>query len=270
MNQETLDTLIGTPPPSTVDVDRIVVRQRRRQRWRRVAASGSAAVAVVVAVAVGLSLTGGPRQRPVAATSAPAQPVGTPGATAGAPGFVLETGTAAGRQRTVDRLRAALEAATAKHAAGAEWIYMPDVPGERRTPDGRPVLRATGDPVTFEGRSGIVAGGRRGGFYLSVRPEGCQPNGVCFATRECDRMLASCASLRTPGGLPAIHWVDRPNGKYVFYGVHVTLRDGEHALTLQAVNYFGGDASPVSAAVPALTRNQLDAIAAGIADRITA
>ena len=50
--------------------------------------------------------------------------------------------------------------------------------------------------------------------------------------------------------------------------MQVTLRGGTYTLTLQAVNYFGGDASPVSAPVPALTRTQLDAIAAGIADQV--
>ena len=268
MNQQMLDELIGAPPPSTVDVGAIIVRQRRRQRWRRVAAGGSVAAGVAVAVFLGTGLVGGPRQEngPPPATASPSV---TAAPSPSATGFPLETGTPAGRERTKDRLQEALEAALTEHAPGAKWIYMVDVPGEKRTPDGQPTMWITEDPVYFEGRSGIIAGGRKGGFYLSVRPTACEIGRGCSPAITCDDISSGCTEGRTPEGLAVVRWVEKPSGKYVFYHVQVMLRGGSHTLTLQAVNYFGGDASPVSAAAPPLTRSQLEKMAAGVAERIT-
>ncbi|WP_199513968.1 hypothetical protein [Nucisporomicrobium flavum] len=269
MNQQMLDQLIGAPPPSTVDVGAVIVSQRRRQRLRRFGTGAAAAAGVVIAVVAGMSLAGGPHSRgasPPAAASPSARP------SPSLAGLVLETGTAAGRERTRAALQEVLEEALTEHAPQAGWIYMPDVPGERRTPDGHPVLRVERDPVTFEGRSGLTAGGRKGGFYLSVRPTGCEPGTSCSPAYECDDLPPGCTEARTPGGLRVVRWLENlPAGdgdRYVFYGVQVMLRGGDHTLTLRAVNYFGGDAAPVSAPAPPLTRTQLDGIAGTVADRI--
>lgn len=263
MNQEILDELIGAPPPSTVDVDAVIARQRRRQRLHRLAASGSAAAGVVLAVILGAGVTGGPPPH-----KTPQPPATAPSAT----GFPLEPDTKAGRERTQDRLRAALEAALTEHAPGAKWIYMPDVPGEKRTPDGHLTMWITEDPVYFEGRSGISAGGGKGGFYLSVRPAECEPGLSCSAALTCDDLSSGCSEARTPGGLDVVRWVEKSPGgdqPYLSYGVQVMLRGGTHTLTLRAVNVFGGDASPVRAPAPALTRTQLERMAADVAERIT-
>jgi hypothetical protein len=42
-----------------------------------------------------------------------------------------------------------------------------------------------------------------------------------------------------------------------------------HGLRLQAVNYFGGDGSAVSAPAPVLARAELDRIATAIADQVS-
>lgn len=268
MNQQIFDELIGAPPPSTVDVDAIVVRQRRRRRVRRFAASGSAAAGVALAVVLGVTLGGGPHRQsgpPPAATTNPSPSAGTTG-------FALEPGTPAGRERTKDRLGAALEAALTEHAPRAEWIYMPDVPGEERTPDGHPTMWVTEAPVFFEGRSGISADGEKGGFYLSVRPSECEPGLSCSAALTCDDLSSGCSQARTPGGLDVVRWVEESPGgdqPYVSYGVQVMLRGGTYTLTLRAVNVFGGDASPIRAPAPALTRTQLEKMAADVAERIT-
>jgi len=267
MNQQIFDQLIGAPPPSTVDVGAIIVRQRRRQRWRRLAAGGSAAAGVAVAVILGTGLAGGQRQQngPPPATASPSVTAApSPSATV----FPLETGTPAGRERTKDRLQAAVESALTEHAPGAKWIYMVDVPGEKRTPDGHITMWTTENPVYFEGRSGITARGRKGGFYLSVRPVACGVEGSCSPVFTCEDIASGCTEGRTPEGLEVVRWVEKPSGKYVFYHVQILLRGGTHMLTLQAVNYFGGDAGPISAAAPPLTRTQLERMAAGVAERI--
>jgi hypothetical protein len=259
MNQQMLDELVGTPPRSTVDVDRIIARQRRRARLRRVAAGGSAAVAVALAISVGVSAAGG---RP---PEAPTLPVAAPSPA----GFIVRDGTKADQQNTLTWLRTTLEQATAEYAPDAKWIYMPDVPGEKPGPDGHPKMWTNHDPVTFEARSGLIAAGHKGGFYLSVHPTGCVAGQSCMPTASCADAPPDCAGATTPGGLRAIRWVDKPGRKWLFYGTTISLRGGKWTLVVQAVNYFGGDGSPAAAPVPPLTRDQVDAIAGHLADQIT-
>ena len=282
MNQQMLDQLIGTTPPSTVDVDGVIRRTLRRRLLRRVAAAGSTAV-VVVAVALGAGLAGGSRTDLTASPSAPG-PSGSvpsgpgssgPGSSASGPpvsaSVPVDTSTAAGRQRALARVRDALQEAKAEHAPGTAWIHMPDVPGEPRTPDGQVTMWTTDDdqnPGSVEGRSGITGGGRKGGFYLSLRPTGCSAGQSCSPLYECAAPIHACSEDRTPSGSKLVHWVDKPGQGWHFYGVDIALRDGEHALRLQAVNYFGGDGSKPVAPNPVLTRAQLDAIATDVADAL--
>jgi len=272
MNRDMLDQLIGDPPRSTVDVGAIIAGQRRRRR----VAIGAGAAGAVLAILAGAALAGGHlTARPPAPLAAPAATTAStvPSASTGPAGFALRTGTEAGRRQTLDDLRTALEQATQIYARGTAWIYMPDVPGEKRTPDGHPAMWSTTDPVSFEGRSGVTAAGHKGGFYLSVRPTACVTGRSCADVYACDGTLTGCTATRTPAGLPVVGWTEKApasGGKqYVFHIVQITLRGGASTLTLRAVNYFGGDASPVSAPTPVLTRTQLDAIAAAIADQIT-
>ena len=272
MNQQILDDLIGAPPPSTVDVDAIIVRQRRRQRVQRLAAGGSAAAGVVLAVVLAFGMAGGPR-RPDGTPPATTPPGPSPSATPVATGFRLETGTKAGRERTLQRLRLALESALAEHAPRAKWIYMPDVPGEKRTPDGRPTMWISENPVFFEGRSGISADRVKGGFYLRVRPTECQIGLSCSQAVTCDDISSGCSEGRTPGGLAVVRWTetsDTGSGPpYKSYNVQVVLRGGAYTATLESVNVFGGDSSPIRASAPPLTRTELERMAADVAERIT-
>lgn len=278
MNQQILDELIGDPPRSSVDLDAIIKRQRRRRQGLHLATGGLGAAGVVLAVFLGVSLAVGgqvtvrPAATPEPSTQQSRRQMEKPPAGPTTGGFPLQVGSEAGRQETVNQLRTAWEQATATYAAGATWIYMPDVPGEARTPDGHPRMWVAKDPVTFEGRSGITAQSRKGGFYLSVRPATCEAGLSCSPVYACDGTFPQCTTSRTPGGLDVVQWSEKPpasRGKtYVFYGVQVKLRGGAWTLTLQAVNYFGGDGSPVSAPAPVLTRTQLASIAAGVAEQI--
>ncbi|GAA4609084.1 hypothetical protein BJY16_007155 [Actinoplanes octamycinicus] len=270
MSQELLDRLIGAAPPSTVDVEAVITRTRRRQRVLRAAASGSVAVAVLVATLVGVGLAGRREPVPVAQQPVPpaaSSPASTP--SAGVPADNVENDTAGGRQRTLDRLRTAVERATAAHAPGTAWIYMPDARGEKRTPDGHLRMWTTKDPWSFEGRSGITGGGRKGGFYVSLRPAGCAGGQSCSPLYECDGTVPACEKTTTSGGLTLVHYVDEPGNGWLFYGVDVLLPGGDHALRMTAVNYFGGDGSPPSATMPVLSRDQLDAIAVDVAGEFT-
>lgn len=262
MNQQMLDELIGAAPPSTVNVEGVVRRSRRRRLIRRLVAGGSTATAVVVAIVVGAGLLPGeqPEQKTVPQVAAPTV---SPSPSA----FALEAGTEGGRQRILDRLQLVLEQSTTEHAPNIRWIYMPDEPGEKPTPDGHPVMFALDDD-TFRARSGVTADGRKGGFFLSLRPTGCG-SGSCEPFYECAPPIADCQATRTGSGLRLVRYVDEPGRDWRFYGVDVELPDRKHAVHLSAVNYFGGDGSEPSAPTPVFTRAQLEAIATDIAETIT-
>jgi hypothetical protein len=73
-HQSLFEDVIGVPPPSTLDIDGIIVAQRRAQRWRRVGAGAGTGLAVAVvagAAAVTLSTT------PATVGSAPGTPTPT-------------------------------------------------------------------------------------------------------------------------------------------------------------------------------------------------
>jgi hypothetical protein len=74
MTQQLFDELIGTPPPSTVDVDGIVRRKRGLRRLRRAAVSAAAVVAVLAVVGTAALLPGGPAPGPGAADGGSATP----------------------------------------------------------------------------------------------------------------------------------------------------------------------------------------------------
>jgi hypothetical protein len=270
VNQETLDQLIGPVPPSTIDVGGVIRRTRRRRRIRRALAGCATATAVLAVVAAGAVLVDGSKRAPVVnppqvAASVPATPSQRPPST----DFVLNTSTRAGQELALDRLRNALEEATAEYAPGTKWIYMPDEPGEPRTPDGRPILLYTVADDTFRGRSGVTAGGRKGGFYLTLRPTACEAGQGCQPMHRCSDGGIDCVTSRTSGGLRIVSFVEKPGKKLLFYSVDVEITGG-YALHLEAVNYFGGDGSAAVAATPVFSRVQLEGIATTIADRIAA
>jgi hypothetical protein len=93
--QDLLDRVIGdTEPPSTVDVDRLIVRERRRHRRRWAVSTGSVAVLALL-VALGVSVVPDPGASPV---------------------------TAADRDPALRHLDAAVWAALSEHAPGLGWV----------------------------------------------------------------------------------------------------------------------------------------------------
>jgi hypothetical protein len=271
MNQQMFDEHIGTPPPSTVDVDRIIHRQRRNDTLRRLTAGGSAAAATVLAIVVGVALTGGGRPDP-ATPAAVIAPTAAASASPSAAGIRLEVGDPQAMQRTQEKLRVALETAASNAAPGVTWIYMPDVPGEKPLPDGHPAMWTERNPVGFAARSGVTRSASKGGFYLWLRPAGCTGgrNPVVVA---CPDKSTEGTTSTTPAGLEVTETTEKSPAKggkqYVFYGVQVKLRP-DYYLSVLAVNYFGGDGSAVVAKTPVLTQAELKAVASAIADQIVA
>ena len=266
-----LDEHIGTSPPSTVDLDRIIRRERRGRRIRRIGAGCAAAAMTALAVTVGAALTGGirPSSGPASAPGSVASPAPPQASVSPSPaGFRPQTG----------RLQAALEQALTEVAPDAGWIYMPDVPGETPLPDGHPkVWTENGARVGLAARSGLSRHGAKAGFYLWLRPDDCSSGGgptVCSLQLKCrdGDKPADCTSSTTPGGLAVVETTNTSAAKggkeYRFYSVQVALPYG-YRLTLTAVNYFGGDGSAVSSQAPLLSKTELKAMALAIANRIS-
>ncbi len=142
MTQQIFEDLMGTPPPSTVDIARIVQRERRAQRTRRV--SMVLAGAAIMAVTASATFLLQPEPSPKA-------DVATKPSIAVTPSVALE-----GRAQIEARVNAAWRAATARMLPGAMWSTTDD-----RTP--RPTAPAlktiegayyTSGDITFNGRSG--------------------------------------------------------------------------------------------------------------------
>jgi hypothetical protein len=167
MTQQLFEDLTADPPPSTVDVPRIVRREKRRRMFVRIGAPAAAALAMASGIAV-LAPGGTPAPGP-SAVSAPAS-AGTT-AVASAPGFRLVADNKADAAATAATLRSALRDAVRKAAPGATWLRQGLT--KEATPDGQPP-RIYGDDLKrptdqmFAGTTGISLDGRRGTLSLSI------------------------------------------------------------------------------------------------------
>jgi hypothetical protein len=118
-NQDLLDDEMGTPPPSTVDIDTLMARQRRRGRYRMVAIPACVAAATATVVLTVVTLAGypdrattavGSSSRPMPATSGPTAP----------PTLPLTQ-----RQREAVRLSQAVQHLMSTALPGAQFQPMP-------------------------------------------------------------------------------------------------------------------------------------------------
>ncbi|SHN20646.1 hypothetical protein [Cryptosporangium aurantiacum] len=160
MTQQMFDDLIGEPPPSTVDVDRIVRRVRRVRMMQR----SALAFIVVALVATGASYfqTG---------TQSAAPPV------AADTRFRLVVDTEKAAEASGARLSEAYDEALQKAAPGFRWREgHPPVISDREAKD---LFTVTGS-IDYQGRSGL----------LLLRVEGPYDPGPCKASP------AQCAEVR--------------------------------------------------------------------------
>jgi hypothetical protein len=161
MTRQLFDEMIGTPPPSTVDVDRIVRRKTGLRRLRRGAVSVGAMVAVfaVVGAAAFLPRGGNPGTGVAESASGSAAPSAGPSGGVYVPpdpsGFFDE----AMRNWLPERLR---------------WLDTP--PRIVPPPDG-------GVPSTT--RTRVDVGGRQGTVVVTVWPRGLDDAAGCDGLQHC-------------------------------------------------------------------------------------
>ncbi|MBE1491839.1 hypothetical protein [Plantactinospora soyae] len=158
MNQQLFDEVVGTPPPSTVDVVAIVARERRRSAVRRI--GGTMAAVLGLAVSAGIVAAGqhgpaGVAPPPVAADNR----------------FQLVANDRDSAQLTAKRLAEALDAALRNAAPDARWIRSNIF--SDAAPDGQPPRLFTDNTLKqheqmFSGGTGVLADGRRGMLALHI------------------------------------------------------------------------------------------------------
>jgi hypothetical protein len=281
MTREMIDRLLDPAPQSTIDVDRIIAHERRR-RWLGAGSAAGGVLAVVAATLVVAGAIGGVAPVSVAESTGSASPsVST-----------VDTATPtrldiADPDATLERLRVALNDAMATVAPDASWRFMPvgglpsgpDAPEMHVRTQTVSIRDSNGNPVDFDGNpvnppaqspgfsatAGISRGGKLAGFYLGLGPI-CR--GVSCPPRQCDPPHVTCVESTTSGGLALTTITERWDGGYLFFRVLVQLPAGDYSLGLEAVNYFGGDASPVSAPEPLLSQQELATMAVAIVEEL--
>lgn len=183
MTRQLFDEMVGTAPPSTVDVHAIVRRETRKsaRRWTGVLTAAVAAVAISAGVVATVD------RGPDGVRSAVDPP---PGAVDN--GFRLTATDRESTEATAARLREAIDGAVRRAAPGARWIATGAY--ENAAPDGQPPnLSGPGSTAEvdrmFNGGTGILAEGRKGTLSISVIQ-------VDRGTITCDPSDAKCVAER--------------------------------------------------------------------------
>lgn len=115
MNKQLFDELVGEPPPSSVDVDRIVAGKRRNATRRRLSAVAAATVAAGAVAVIGFG--------PLPDNGTGARAINQTGAKVSVtPSEVPPPKGVGGGKRTAESQVAAVDAAVLHAAPGARWL----------------------------------------------------------------------------------------------------------------------------------------------------
>ncbi|SBT53716.1 hypothetical protein [Micromonospora narathiwatensis] len=184
--QQIFDEALGAPPPTSVDLDGIMVREARRGRLRRLGAYGTAAGAVV-AVAVGIG---------VVVTDRPAVTM---------PGIVAASSSEApGDEANKARVRSAMLAAIDREVPGLRWV--PDAEHKNMADWSGPTVTDPSWPVSWfshQSASGWIGAGLavRGDIRARFSIEISMPKaGQSTEDLTCSGAARACETSRGPNG----------------------------------------------------------------------
>ena len=159
MTRDLLEAAVGTPPPSTIDVHRLV-RHERRARAARGAGLGAAALAALALGGFVIGQPHGPDPAPSRAQPAERAPADTR--------FQLLANDKESADATAQRLGDALTRTIVKVSPSTTWV--PDKPG--RPGAARVLAEFSNDdkimPYFFSGGGLLVTDKRHGGLNLLV------------------------------------------------------------------------------------------------------
>ena len=267
--QAQFDEMIGTPPPSTVDVPTLVRRKKRSQAVRRAGYCMSAVVAAAVTGGVLISVDapgGGAHAGPPVAQPAPDTR------------FQLRSNDKESAQATEQRLRVALDHAVKKAAPGVQYASFT---GNLSNPtkEGLPFIVFAGSVGAdsadmFAGDVNVVVGERHGVLSLMALalPRPGDPvkrdvhGRVSPPTRLACDGVAGCTEGAGPHGEKLVMVVTR-KGDYQDREVRIGI-PGDRLLCVSAANVDATDAKNTES--PPLTIAQLTAIAEEVAGQIKA
>jgi hypothetical protein len=166
MTKQLFDEVIGTPPPSTVDIRGLVRRENRRRFVRRASYGMTAVVALAVSAGVVASVSDahpGPRSAPIAVQSAQDTR------------FQLLADDKASAEVTAKRLSQTLDGALKRAAPGATWATIKGSDAANPTADGLPFITLGNLPDSstgyFSGLATVEADKRMGLLQLMTQPQ---------------------------------------------------------------------------------------------------
>lgn len=244
MSKTLFDEVIGTPPPSTVDVPAIVRRRRRTRTLRRVGIAATSVVAVSAIVAAGLSLVPG-RGDGLTTPAVPSHQAIVP--------FGALSPDVTPRD-VADALMQAVATAT----PDAQWA-----------PDGRPQVVASptaeeGAGAMFGGAGSLTRQGVSRRVAVAIGPADdafvCQKKNVVFEE--------TCTVGLTPDGATMVirqYWDTSHPDWIAMLRVDLALADG---LVVRAYAYASKQLTDESLG-PVLTVPQLARVVVAVASRLT-
>ncbi|MEU4557799.1 hypothetical protein AB0F72_05395 [Actinoplanes sp. NPDC023936] len=281
MGKQLFDEVIGTPPPSRVDVAAIVRRERHRRTALRAAGAATAVLAVVVSAGMLQQVRGPQSEAPQAQASSS---VVTPH------GFRLAAEDRRSAEATAATLRGVLDEAVHRVVPQATW-FRQDVDGHPPADGEPPVLigseKTAKADQPFAGGTGIAATGRRGVLtlqVLSTRPCADPSNPKCAQENEnpeleqqrrdellltCQPPVKDCADGTGVDGRRYLAQTVPGDGGEVTHEARLQLAD-RRVLTLRVSNLVaagGGKAGVAQAGTP-VSRDQLGEVAALVGARI--
>jgi hypothetical protein len=267
MIQTQLDEMIGTPPPSTVDVAALVRREKRGQAVRRAGYGMSAVVAA--AVTAGVLVSGG---APGSGTHA-GPPAGQPAVDTR---FQLQASSKESAQASGKRLSQALDRALKKAVPGVEYVSFKR--NLSNPVDGLPFIDGftggRGPGYWFAGDVNVAVDKHQGVLNLMAfslpRPgdpvKRDRAGNVSPSVRVACDGEAGCTEGTGARGEKVIMVVTR-KGDYQNREVRVAI-PGDRLLSVSVSNLDGNDEG--NAGSPPLTIAQLRAITAEVAGQIKA
>jgi hypothetical protein len=275
MDKQLFDDAIGEVPPSTIDVDAVIVRGRRAARLRRVAnpavAAGMAVVLLTGAVAYTMTRDdGGPVVGTPATTSAPTtrlSPVPVPGDRVGPPQCAEEPRETAAEAAA----RLSPEAVASVLAQRPELELVPGNEYPQGTPrEPLELYQVSQSPTElpicdgrarFEASAFLRGPDGTGMIYLIVNPAWVEQQYSCEGISDVDP-TRTCDEFTTPAGDDVkVHTMNLPGGRSQ---IDVTARraDGtEVTAVIGDLSWASKNGLPSSVDVESLDADQLAEIA---------